>query len=599
MNVIVGLSYSYHDAAVAIISESTGDILYAAQEELFTRVKHDPVIPSNALKFGICDQKIKPSDIMAIGFFENEDIKLRRKILFRCKEIQNQTENDWPIDYKESSLRCNLHITKEIINLLSEIYPRSKDRVKSIPIHFSSHHYSHALTAAKMSGFSDSLVISIDAVGEMQTVTSYNWKEGRLELDTSIDLPISLGLYYSAITNFLGFAVNEGEYKVMGLSSYGKPKYLEQLRKVFSLNDLRSLNYFQFEKLESSNRLFGPKLVEYLGLSPASNSKWAQNIRDGDNPLSELSDNEANYVDLACSVQRHYEEMLITLVSTMLKRSNVSSICLTGGCALNSLANQKLHELVPLPFYMHHSPGDAGSAIGAALHAQEMTSSKKISSIQNSLYTGPSYTDENIEQAMTSYGELIVVNKSESKKELVYKCSKMLNHKKVIGIFNSNHEWGPRALGNRSIIADPSYGDMKDIVNTKIKFREPYRPFAPIALEQYAQKYFNLRAKIHKNDPYYAMIETCNVTEEGKLKFPSISHRDETARIQLIPANSNLLIKEVLERHYQMYSRPVLLNTSFNLKGEPVVCTPNDALRTFVMSGMDALLINSFLITKR
>ena len=298
-------------------------------------------------------------------------------------------------------------------------------------------------------------------------------------------------------------------------------------------------------------------------------------------------------------MQRHYEEILIGKLSQLFLQSDCTSICLTGGCALNSLANQKLHERFPIPLYIYNSPGDAGSAIGAAINACNNQFPGRYIDIQDQcLYLGPEFSNDQIYQSLILYSNVLTFTFHESLDKLSDLCSLYLREKKVIGIFSGKHEWGPRALGNRSIIADPSFSDMKEIVNLKVKYREPYRPFAPIALQEQAHDYFDLKRDITSGDPYFSMIETCMVNKKGREAYPATCHLDGTARVQLVPPDSTIFIKRVLLAHQKNYQSPVLLNTSFNLKGEPVVCTPLDAIRTFLMSGLDYMVIENWLVGK-
>ena len=312
-----------------------------------------------------------------------------------------------------------------------------------------------------------------------------------------------------------------------------------------------------------------------------------------------LSDNEKKLVDLAASVQSHYEDLLIQLTSKLLIGTNHSSICLTGGCALNSLANQKLREAIPIPMYIHNSPGDAGSSIGAAFNAHEKTKGNfDAIRVSQHNYTGPTFSLDEVQGALDLFNNSVTYIVYDTLQHMAEIVSMSLRKKKIIAIFSGAHEWGPRALGNRSIIADPSYMNMKEIVNEKIKFREPYRPFAPVVLEEQAKEIFALRELENENDPYYRMIETCRVTNYGVQKYPAIAHIDNTARVQLIHKNSQILLKTIMEIHYKLYKSPVLLNTSFNLKGEPVVGTPLDAIRTFLISGLDHLVFDNVMVSK-
>lgn len=566
---ILGISAYYHDSAAAIIVD--GNIIAAAQEERFTRVKHDSSFPIRACQYCLAEAKLTLKDIDKVVFYEKPFIKFERiletHIRVAPKSIKTFLKT-MPI-WLKSKLNMRKLIKKEL-SLLGEYNGM---------IFFSEHHLSHAAFAYYTSDFLDSIILTIDAVGEWTTTSVIYGKNNKLEIIKEQHFPDSIGMLYSAFTYFLGFKVNSDEYKLMGLAPYGD-KLSEQTQKFIELieknivdisNDgsiILNMDYFAYDH----------------SLVMINEKKWKELF--GIDKRRENSAITQSHMNLAFAIQFVLEKIIKLLCSTLEGFSK--NLCISGGTALNCSANgmllkQSSFDAIYVPF----SPGDAGAAIGAALFVYHSEEGKNDRVSNKSPYLGPMYTDSEIKHA---------VEKNNLKYEYIHDFSKLcditaklISEGNIIGWFQDRMEFGPRALGNRSILADPRIHNMKDKINQKIKFRESFRPFAPIVLEEYSNDYFDLQIE----SPY--MMFTCPVKNNT---LTAITHIDQSARVQTVNREINPKICMLLNSFYKAYGCPVLLNTSFNVMGEPIVCSPKDAVSTFEKSGLDYCVIGNYLIKK-
>lgn len=566
---ILGISAYYHDSAAAIIVD--GCIIAAAQEERFTRVKHDSSFPIEACKYCLAEAKLTLNDIDKVVFYEKPFIKFERiletHIRVAPKSIKTFLKT-MPI-WLKSKLNMRKLLKKEL-SVLGKYNGM---------IFFSEHHLSHAAFAYYTSEFLDSIILTIDAVGEWTTTSVIYGKNNKLEIIKEQHFPDSIGMLYSAFTYFLGFKVNSDEYKLMGLAPYGD-KLSEQTQKFIELieknivdisNDgsiILNMDYFAYDH----------------SLVMINEKKWKELF--GIDKRRENSAITQSHMNLAFAIQFVLEKIIKLLCSTLERFSK--NLCISGGTALNCSANgmllkQSSFDAIYVPF----SPGDAGAAIGAALFVYHSEEGKNDRVSNKSPYIGPMYTDSEIKHA---------VEKNNLKYEYIHDFSKLcditaklISEGNIIGWFQDRMEFGPRALGNRSILADPRIHNMKDKINQKIKFRESFRPFAPIVLEEYSNDYFDLQIE----SPY--MMFTCPVKNNT---LPAITHIDQSARVQTVNREINPKICMLLNSFYKAYGCPVLLNTSFNVMGEPIVCSPKDALSTFEKSGLDYCVIGNYLIKK-
>lgn len=566
---ILGISAYYHDSAAALIVD--GNIVAAVQEERFTRIKHDNSFPIEACKYCLAEAKLTLQDIDKVVFYEKPFIKFERiletHIRVAPKGIKTFLKT-MPI-WLKSKLNMRKLIKKEL-SVLGEYNGR---------IYFSEHHLSHAALAYYTSEFSDSIILTIDAVGEWTTTSVIYGKDNKLKIIKEQHFPDSIGMLYSAFTYFLGFKVNSDEYKLMGLAPYGD-KLSEQTQKFIKLieeqivdisNDgsiILNMDYFAYD----------------YSMVMINQKKWEELF--GIDKRRETSAITQSHKNLAFAIQFVLEKIIRLLCITLEGYSK--NICISGGTALNCSANgmllkQSSFDAIYVPF----SPGDAGAAIGAALFVYHSEGKANVRSFNKSPYLGPMYTDSEIKYELENNNL-----KYEYIHDFTKLCditAKLISEGNIIGWFQDRMEFGPRALGNRSILADPRIHNMKDKINRKIKFRESFRPFAPIVLEEYSNEYFDLQME----SPY--MMFTCPVKNN---MLPAITHVDQSARVQTVNSEMNPKICMLLKIFYKAYGCPVLLNTSFNVMGEPIVCSPKDALSTFEKSGLDYCVIGNYLIKK-
>ncbi len=588
---ILGVSCFYHDAAAALLQE--GILAAAAEEERFTRKKHDSGFPIHAINFCLRRGGISVHDLDYVVFYEKPFLKFDR-ILRSCLQtfpksvrLFREAMGKWLLD--------KLWINNLIKDQLG---------VSDSKILFSEHHLSHAASAFFCSPFEEAAILTVDGVGEWATTTIGYGRGTDIHLKKEVRFPHSLGLLYSVFTAWLGFEVNEGEYKVMGMAPYGTPRYADEVKKLihlskdgsFSLN----MDYFSFHY--SSREAFNGRFTELFG--PPRNSQtdfftpstgYPKYFGEKPSNYDQLGKDNQYYADVAASIQAVIEEAMLAMARRVREETGLKKLCMAGGVALNSVANGKiLRDGQFEDIYVQPAAGDGGGAVGAAFYAYHILLGKARRFVMRHAYWGCEYSPGEITSFLDGGG--IPYKHFDNEEKLLERIVDLLQEGKVIGWFQGRFEWGPRALGNRSILADPRRPDMKDIVNTKIKFREPYRPFAPSVLVDGAEEFFNL-ADPWRHYPARFMLYVVDVKEEKRQLIPAVTHVDGTARLQTVDKDTAPRYYRLIEQFREATGVPLILNTSFNLKGEPIVNTPQEAFNTFCRSGMDALVLDQCLVT--
>ena len=589
---ILGVSCYYHDAAAALLHD--GVLVAAAEEERFSRVKHDYGFPKNAIRFCLDQGGIRGRDLDYVVFFEKPFRKFDRILMTTLQtypqswKVFRESMISWMVDklWVGTTLQTELGVSKE-------------------KVLFCEHHLSHAASAYLCSPFDEAAILAVDGVGEWVTATYGVGRGSDIRLLKQIEFPHSIGLLYSAFTAFLGFEVNEGEYKVMGMAPYGVPRYVDKVWKLVQQNTDGSfsldMDYFCFHY--STDQTYNQKFVKLFGEPRPSNLQFFTaetgfskyfGVPPGN--YSELCKLNQHYADVAASIQQVTEELLLGMANNLYRETGIKRLCIAGGVGLNSVANTRILKETPFEhLFVQPAAGDGGGALGAALWAYNCLFGKPRNFTMQHAYWGRNNSDAEISDFLRQNG--IPFRCFENDDELFDCVVERLIQGKVIGWSQGRFEWGPRALGNRSILADPRNPDMKDIVNAKIKFREPYRPFAPSVLSECAEKYFDLpQAKCHHPARY--MLFVVPVRESQRSTLPAITHVDGTARLQTVFRDQSPRYYRLIEHFGQATGVPVVLNTSFNLKGEPIVNTTANAFDTFSKSEMDSLVLENFLVEK-
>src|SRR5580700_1760298 len=591
MNVL-GVSCYYHDAAAALLKD--GVLIAAAEEERFSRVKHDYGFPKKAIRFCLDQAGIQDKDLDYVVFFEKPFPKFDRILMTTLQtypqswKVFRESMISWMVDklWVGTTLQTELGVSKE-------------------KVLFCEHHLSHAASAYLCSPFDEAAILTVDGVGEWVTATYGVGRGSDIRLLKQIEFPHSIGLLYSAFTAFLGFEVNEGEYKVMGMAPYGVPRYVDKVWKLVQQNTDGSfsldMDYFCFHY--STDQTYNQKFVKLFGEPRPSNLQFFTaetgfpkyfGVPPGN--YSELCKLNQHYADVAASIQQVTEELLLGMANNLYRETGIKRLCIAGGVGLNSVANTRILKETPFEhLFVQPAAGDGGGALGAALWAYNCLFGKPRNFTMQHAYWGRNNSDAEISDFLRQNG--IPFRCFENDDELFDCVVERLIQGKVIGCSQGRFEWGPRALGNRSILADPRNPDMKDIVNAKIKFREPYRPFAPSVLSEYAEKYFDLpQAKCHHPARYMLYVVPVRESQRGTL--PAITHVDGTGRLQTVFRDQSPRYYRLIEHFGQATGVPVVLNTSFNLKGEPIVNTTANAFDTFSKSEMDSLVLENFLVEK-
>ena len=593
MTSVLGISAFYHDSAAAIIVD--GEIIAAAQEERFTRKKHDASYPKNAINYVLKESGLKLNEVDHVVFYEKPFLKFERLL---------ETYIGFsPSGFKSFSMSMPLWLSEKLFQkkMLFDALKEQDNNFNDIKkINFSEHHLSHAASAFFSSPYEEAIILTLDGVGEWATTTVSLGKNNKINILKEIHFPHSLGLLYSAFTYFLGFKVNSGEYKVMGLAPYGEPRFkniiLDKLIDVKEDGSFRlNMDYFNYA----------------TGLT-MTNNKFAKLFnmkrREPENDLSQI------HMDIAASIQAATEEIVLKITRFLFKEFKLPNLCMAGGVALNCVANGKiLKEGLFKNIWIQPASGDAGGALGAAqaFYYQELDNKRKIlkTDSMNGSYLGPQFTDDQVENELKSCGANY---KKLTSDQIIKDTAKALAEEKAVGWFQGRMEFGPRSLGNRSIIADSRSEKMQKNLNLKVKYRESFRPFAPAVLFEKVSEWF----EINSESPYMLLVadvkksKQLQMTNEQKNLFgidklnvkrssiPSVTHVDYSARIQTVHKETNPMFHKLIEEFERITKYPVLVNTSFNVRGEPIVCSAIDAFNCFMGTDLDVLVCNNFILYK-
>ncbi len=594
MSSILGISAFYHDSAACILRD--GKIIAAAQEERFTRKKHDSSYPFNAIEFVLRYANLKLSEVDQIVFFEKPFLKFERLletyVAFAPMGFVSFAEA-MPLWIKEKLFQKNF--------LFNKLKEHDQNYKSDNNIFFSDHHLSHAASAFFPSPFEDAVILTADGVGEWATTTVAVGKKNRLEIKKEIHFPHSLGLLYSAFTYYIGFKVNSGEYKLMGLAPYGNPIYEDKIKKLVDLKD------------DGTFRL-NQKYFNYATGLTMTNKKF-------DNLFGQKPRNPENekitqfHMDIAASIQKFTENVMINLAKSIRKEYGIKNLCLAGGVALNCVANGKiLKEKIFDNIWIQPAAGDAGGSLGAALALwyTEQGNTRLVNSSDDmkGSYLGPEFNQNEIETDLKSVGANFKTFKYD---ELIDKTAEFLSNEKIVGWFQGKMEFGPRALGGRSILGDPRSDKMQKNLNLKIKYRESFRPFAPSILREDLSEWFDMDI----DSPYMLLVANINsnkmieMTKEQKKLFgidklnvkrseiPAVTHVDYSARVQTITKKTNSRYYDLISKFKEKTGCPIVVNTSFNIRGEPIVNSPIDAFNCFMGTDMDYLVIGNNILDKK
>ena len=565
----LGISCYYHDSAAAILKD--GHVVAAVEEERLSRKKFDDGFPRMAIDWCLKEAKITPEQINSVAFYDKPILKFERLL-------------DNYIAVAPRGLYSFLNVIPKWLHKRLWIKEEIKKHMRGYQgkIIFPEHHMSHAAHTFFTSHFDEAAILTVDGVGEWSTTSFGSAENTSINLTNDIRWPHSIGMFYSAFTYFLGFKVNEGEYKLMGLSAYGKPKYYDLiLNEILDVKNDGSLHlnlkYFAFtyDKVMTNQ-----KFAELFGIPRREENVKAEQI----------------HYDIAASAQKVLEDIMLKMVNHVHKKTGMKNLCLGGGVALNGVANYRI--LKEGPFESVHippSPGDGGSAIGCAQYLYYIHKKQRriivqdhAKRIQENVYVGPSFSNDEIKSFLE---ENNIDYEYLTREQLLQTTAKLISEQNVVGWYQGKIEWGPRALGNRSILADPRDSKMKDVLNEKIKHRELFRPFAPSILEEYASEYFDLTIP----SPY--MLFVAKVKKPDKI--PAVTHVDGTGRLQTVSREANPLYYDLINDFYKITGVPVVVNTSMNVRGEPIVNTPEQAYAMIIKTEMDYIMMGNYMIQRR
>jgi len=593
--IILGLSAFYHDSAAALVIN--GEIIAAAQEERFTRIKHDHSFPINSIKFCLNEKKIKIKDVDHIVFYDKPFVKFERILetyLTYAPKGFISFSKSIPIWVKDKLFQKKL-LLNEIQNIDNNLNLKNK-------LLFSNHHLSHAASAFFPSPFKQSAILTMDGVGEWSTTSISIGNQNKIEMLKEINFPHSIGLLYSAFTYYIGFKVNSGEYKLMGLAPYGMPKYVDIIK-----NNLIEI------KNDGSYRLNLDYFDYCIGLKMTNkkfDNLFGVKARKSEDKIEQF------HMDVAASIQKVIEDVIILIARNIKKETNQKYLCLAGGVALNCVANGNLlRSNIFENIWVQPASGDAGGALGAALAVNFLIQKKnrKINNSKDSMkgsYLGPSYSNEEIEKTLINHG---ATYKKLTDQKIVEITAKEISNGAAVGWMQGKMEFGPRALGSRSIIADPRNKNMQKILNLKVKFRESFRPFAPSILSEDVSNWFELNT----DSPYMLLVanvkknKQINIKEKNNNLFgieqlnlsrsiiPAVTHVDFSSRVQTVHEDTNNLYYQLIKKFKEITGCPLLINTSFNVRGEPIVCSTDDAFRCFMGTGLDLLIVGNYLLYKK
>ncbi len=560
---ILGISCFYHDAAAALLDD--GRIVAAAQEERFTRLKHDQSFPTHAIDYCLKEAGLEPNDLDYLGFYD--------KPLLKFERILTTYLATWPRSYRSFITGLPVWLKEKlwVPHVIRERLGYKGD------ILFAEHHRSHAASAFYASPFDEAAILTVDGVGEWATAT---WGVGRgtqIRLLHQVNFPHSLGLLYSAFTYFLGFKVNSAEYKVMGLAPHGEPRFENLIfRELVHLVEDGSfwlnLDYFTYPH---GLTMTGKAFERLFGIPR----------REPEGPIEQV------HKDIAASLQRVTEEVMLRMARHVYWETGLDNLCLAGGVALNCVSNGRILRETPFKdIFVQPAAGDAGGAVGVAYYIYHDLLQRERGSPWTHAYLGPTFTEDDIGDVLRKYG--VTRYRRMEAPELIEETVRLIDEQNVVGWFQGRMEFGPRALGNRSILADARNPENQDRVNLKIKFRESFRPFAPSVLEESVVDWFEL----DRPSPYMLLVAD---VRPDRRTIPSVTHVDGSARIQTVNRETNPLYYDLIKAFEKRTGCPVIINTSFNVRGEPIVCTPEDAFLCFMRTHMDFLVAGPFLLDKR
>jgi carbamoyltransferase len=557
---VIGLSFGYHDSSCCVLKD--GVLAATVQEERFSRIKNDKSFPKASLRYCLDVAGVGLDQVDCMAYYEDPQKKLGRQIWMGCIENADAVRK------------------ADVARHIGAQPPQAQIREitgYAGPIEIVEHHLSHGASAYYYSGFDEAAVLTVDGVGEWAT-TSYGRARGdELSIFEEVHFPDSLGLLYSMVTSFLGFKVNSGEYKVMGLAPYGTGHYVERLYQLITLQErgqyTLNLDYFAFLH---TDRMYSDRFIELMGVAP----------RVAESEMSQV------HMDIAKSLQIVLEEVLLAKVGYLHSQVPSDNLCMAGGVALNCVANGKILRRGPYKnLFVQPAAGDAGTALGAAAVAQVRRYGERPSRAPlSAIYLGPDYTSDEIHRQLAG-SSMQFQDFRNREQELIRFTAERLVEGKIVGWFQGGMEFGPRALGARSILADPRDGEMREKINALVKKREAFRPFAPAVLLDKATEHFALTC----DSPF--MLQTCDVV--SLLDLPAITHVDNSARVQTVDAHSNPRFHALLCEFERLTDCPILLNTSFNVRGEPVICSPLDAIICFVRARIDYLVLGDFVLDQQ
>ena len=568
---ILGISCFYHDSSAALIKN--GAVVAGAAEERFTRKKHDSSFPINAINYCLKSAGITISDVAHVGFYEKPVLKFER--------VLSQHLETFPLSYKTFliSMPSWLNEKLRVVKII-----RKKLKYKG-DVLFVEHHLAHAASAFLVSPFKKAAIVTVDGVGEWSTTTYGIGNNNEMELLKEIKFPNSIGLLYSTITAYLGFKVNNSEYKVMGLSPYGemgrkKNEYYKKLLKVIDLKDDGSyrmdMSYFVYHY---GDRMPSEKLCSLLG----------GEVRK---PGTEIAQ---RHKDIAAAVQLVLEDVMTKILNHAYKETKCENVVLAGGVALNSAYNGKILQNTPFKkIWMQPNATDGGTSLGVASYIYHTILEKKRNFVQTNAYLGPEFSDKEIKEFLEENGVEYSLFNDET--ELIKETAQLIFENNVVGWFQGRMEWGPRALGARSILANPCSPEMQDILNLKVKHREKFRPFAPAVCAEDALTYFDCDKPIP--EPADFMLMVYPIKEKWRKKIPTVTHIDGSGRLQTVRKGQNPLYYKLIKEFGKLSGIPIVVNTSFNIRSEPIVCTPKDAFRCMMGTGIDYLVMGNFLVKR-
>jgi carbamoyltransferase len=578
---VLGINAYHGDSSACLLKEGT--LIAAAEEERFRRIKHWAGFPSEAIRYCLVEAGIRLGDLDVVAINQDAGANLWKKVAYMAAQRPDL-----------SLVLDRIRNKRERMGVAAELAICFPGEVLRAKVRQVEHHVAHLGSAFLVSPFDEAVAVSVDGFGDFASAAWGIGRGTRVEADDKIYFPHSLGIFYQAMTQYLGFPNYGDEYKVMGLAPYGEPRFMNAMRRIVALEDSGAyrlnLDYFRHhrEKIEYEwgngeplvGELFSPQLAELLG--PA---------RKSEEPLTQ------RHKDIAHATQAMYEEAFFHLLSRLHERYRIDALALAGGCAMNSVANGKVYRNTPFKrLYVQAAAGDAGGAIGAAFVAWHQVADSQRRFVMDHAYWGPAFSEEQISALIDDHKEVLArksctVRRVPDEAELVRVAAQAIARGLVVGWFQGRMEWGPRALGNRSIVADPRRADMKDILNRKIKRRESFRPFAPSILRESVSDWFEC------NDDVPFMMQVYPVREEKRTQVPAVTHVDGSGRLQTVHKDTNPRYYRLLEAFAGITGVPMVLNTSFN-ENEPVVCRPQEALDCFLRTSMDVLVVGDWVIER-